>query len=99
MLHHQSFKMARKDLGRAKPPLKKCLWHPLTIRGPSMYQHHIQRLQRLQNREVCMIFSLNKFDHVMEYYKQLQWLNLNQLIQFCLACVMFHQFHKSKGIL
>ena len=62
-------------------------------------QHHIQQLRRLQNRAVHMIFSLNKFDHVMEYFKQLQWLDLNQFIQFCLACVMFHQYHESKGIL
>ena len=32
----------------------------------SMYQHYIQQLQRLQNRAVYMIFSLNKFDHAME---------------------------------
>ena len=43
---------------------------------------------------VCIIFSLNKFDYVMEYYKQLQWLNLNRLIQFCLARVMFYQYHE-----
>ena len=51
---------------------------------------------------VFIIFSLNKFDYVMEYYKQLQWLiqlQLNQLIQFCFASVMFHQYHESKGIL
>jgi len=43
--------------------------------------------------------SLNKFDHVSDFYKQLQWLNFSQLIQFHLVCVMFHQYHKSKGTL
>ena len=73
--------------------------YALPVWGPSLYQQHSQRLQRLQNRAVRLIFSLNKFDHVSNYYKQLQWLNLDQFIQFRLSCVMFHQYHHSKGIL
>ena len=73
--------------------------YALPVWGPSLYQHHLQRLQRLQNHAVRLIFSLNKFDNVSDYYRQLQWLNFSQLIRFRLACVMFHQYHKSKGIL
>ena len=56
--------------------------YALPVWGPSLYQQHSQRMQRLQNCAVCLIFSLNKFDHVSNYYKQLQWLNLDQFIQF-----------------
>ena len=73
--------------------------YALPVWGPSLYQQHSQHLQRLQNCAVRLIFSLNKFDHVSNYYKQLQWLNLDQFIQFRLSCVMFHQYHHSKGIL
>ena len=44
----------------------------LPVWGPSLYQEHSQRLQRLQNRAVRLIFSLNKFDLVSNYYKQLK---------------------------
>ena len=46
--------------------------YALPVWGPSLYQHHLQRLQRLQNHAVRLIFSLNKFDHVSDYYRQLQ---------------------------
>ena len=73
--------------------------YALPVWGPSLYQQHFLRLQRLQNRAVRLIFSLHKFDHVSNYYKQLQWFNLDQLIQFRLACMMFHQYHHSRSIL
>ena len=73
--------------------------YALPVWGPSLYQQHLLRLQRLQNRAVRLIFSLHKFDHVSNYYKQLQWFNLDQLIQFRLACMMFHQYHHSRSIL
>ena len=73
--------------------------YALPVWGPSLYQQDLQHLQRLQNRGVRLIFSLNKFDHMSDFYKQLRWLNFSQLIQFRLVCVMFHQYHKSKGIL
>jgi len=51
--------------------------YALPVWGPSLYQHDLQRLQRLQNHGVHLIFSLNKFDHVSDYYKQLRWLNFS----------------------
>ena len=57
------------------------------------------RLQRLQNCAVRLVFSLNKSDHVSDYYRELHWLKVTQLIQFHLACVMFHQYHAAKGIM
>ena len=73
--------------------------YALPVWGPSLYQHYLQRLQRLQHRAVRLIFSLHKIDHVSKHYKQLQWLDFDQPIQFHLVCVMFHQYHRSKGIL
>ena len=73
--------------------------YALPVWGPSLYQHNSQCLPRLQNCAVRLIFSLHKFDYVSEHYKQLQWLDLDQLIQFRLVCVMFHQYHRSRGIL
>ena len=72
--------------------------YALLVWGPSLYQQYLQRLQRLQNHAVRLIFSLNKFDHVSEHYKRLQWLDLDQLIRLRLVCVMFHQYHTSQGI-
>ena len=70
--------------------------YALPVWGPSLCQQH---LQRFQNRAVRLIFSLHKFDHVSNYYKQLQWFNLDQLIQFRLVCMIFHQYHHSQSIL
>ena len=78
--------------------LIKLLMDSLVVWGPSLYQQYLQRLQRFQNHAVHLIFSLNKFDHVSEHYKRLQWLDLDQLIWLCLVCVMFHQYHSSQGI-
>ena len=63
------------------------------------YQFGIHRCINIiyNNYKDLNIFLVNKFDHMMECYKQLQWLNLDQLIQFHLACVMFHQYHDLEG--
>ena len=67
--------------------------YALPVWAPSLYQHNLQRLQSLQNHAVLFMFSLKKFDHVSNYY------NLDQLIQFRLVCMMFHQYHYSQSIL
>ena len=72
--------------------------YALSAWGPSLYQQYLQCLQGLQNCAVHLIFSLNKFDHASEYYKRLQWLDLDQLIRLRLVCVIFHQYHNSQGI-
>ena len=73
--------------------------YALPVWGPSLYHQYLQCLQILQNHAVCLIFSLNKFNHVSKHYEQLQWLGLDQYIRFCLICVMFHQYHNSQAIL
>ena len=45
------------------------------------------------------MFSLNRNDHISDYYQELHWLKVTQLIQFRLACVMFHQYHAARGIM
>ena len=72
--------------------------YALSAWGPSLYQQYLQCLQGLQNCAVHLIFSLNKFDHASEYYKRLQWLDLDQLIRLRLVCVMFHQYRNSQRI-
>ena len=67
--------------------------YALPVWGPSLYQCNLQRLQSLQNYAVLLMFSLKKFDHVSNYY------NVDQLMQFLLVCMMFHQYHYSQSIL
>ena len=64
--------------------------YALSVWGPSLTQNQLLRLQRLQNHAVRLVFSLNKSDHISEYYQELRWLRVSQLIQFRLACVMYH---------
>ena len=46
--------------------------YALPVWGPSLYHQYLQCLQKLQNHAVCLIFSLNKFDHVSKHYEQLR---------------------------
>ena len=73
--------------------------YALSVWGPSLTQNQLLRLQRLQNRAVRLVFSLNKGDHISEYYQELHWLRVSQLIQFRLACVMYHQYNAVRGIM
>ena len=73
--------------------------YALSVWGPSLTQNQLLRLQRLQNRAVRLVFSLNKYDHISEYYQKLRWLGVSRLIQFCLACVMYHQYNGARGIM
>ena len=45
------------------------------------------------------MFFLNKSDHISEYYQELRWLRVSQLIQFRLAYVMYHQYNAFRGIM
>ena len=68
--------------------------------GPSLTQDQLLRLQRLQNRAVRLVFSLNKYDHISEPdYQRLHWLGVSRLIQFRLTCVMYHQYNGARGII
>ena len=71
--------------------------YALSVWGPSLSQNQLLRLQQLQNRAVRLVFSLIRNDHISDYYQELHWLKVTQLIQFRLACVMFHQYHAARG--
>ena len=43
---------------------------------------------------VRLAFSLKRYDHVSDYYKQLNWLPLDQFIKFRSICSMYKQFHQ-----
>ena len=73
--------------------------YALSVWAPSLTRDQLLRLQRLQNRAVRLVFSLSRSDHTSEYYRELRWLKVTQLIQFRLACVMFHQYHAARGIM
>ena len=73
--------------------------YALSVWGPSLTQNQLLRLQRLQNSAVRLVFSLNKSDYISEYYQELRWLRVSQLIQFHLACVMYHQYNAVRGIM
>ena len=66
--------------------------------GPSLLQCHVTRIQWLQNRAVCLIYCLHKYDHITEYYNCLHWLKFPHLINFSSVCTMFHQCHSTRGI-
>ena len=73
--------------------------YALSVWGPSLTQNQLLHLQRLQNCAVRLVFSLNKGDHIPEYYQELRWLGVSQLIQFRLACVMYDQYNAVRGIM
>ena len=73
--------------------------YALSVWGPSLSQNQLLRLQRLQNCAVRLVFSLNRSNHISDCYQELCWLKVTQLIQFRLACVMFHQYHAARGIM
>ena len=70
------------------------LSHALPVWGPSLSLQLSSRLKRLQNRAVRLVFSLKKYDHVSDYYKQLHWLPLDQFIKLRSICSMYKQFHQ-----
>ena len=70
------------------------MYYSLLVWGPSLSLQLSSRLKRLQNRAVHLAFSLKRYDHVSEYYKQLNWLPLDQFIKFCSICSMYKQFHQ-----
>lgn len=74
------------------------LSYALPIWGPSLNRELCQRLDRALNRAVRICKNLSKFDHVSEHYRSLGWLPLQQLIEFRSVGMMFHQYHRSRGI-
>ena len=70
------------------------IYYALPVWGASLRLQLSSRLKRLQNRAVRLAFSLKRYDHVSDYYKQLNWLPLDQFIKFCSICSMYKQFHQ-----
>ena len=61
------------------------LTYAMSAWGSSLKQHLAKRLERLQNRAVCLLFHLHKFDHIREYYR----LPLPELIKYHSLCINF----------
>ena len=74
------------------------VYYALPVWGPSLSLQLSSRLRRMQNRAVRLAFSLKKYDHVSDYYKQLHWFPLDQLINFHSLCSMHKQFHQRRCI-
>ena len=69
------------------------LTYAISVWGPSLKEHLAKRLEHLQNRAVCLLFHLHKFDHIIDSYHRVGWLPLSELIKHHSLCIMFHQFH------
>ena len=74
------------------------LRYALPVWGPPLCQQSFHRLERMQHRAVRKTMELSKFDHVSQYYPQLNWLPFKQLIQFHSSCLMFRQYHQVRCI-
>ena len=65
------------------------IYYALPVWGPSLSLQLSSHLKRLQNRAVRLAFSLKRYDRVSDYYKQLNWLPLDQFIKFRYMCSMY----------
>ena len=54
---------------------------------------NFQRLQRIQNRAVRLIFGLKRRDHISPHLAELHWLPVKERVNFKLLTIMFHCFH------
>ena len=72
--------------------------YALPVWGTSLTQQNFSRLQRIQSHAVCLLYHLNKYDHITSYYSQLRWLKFEQLVKFCTTSIMFYCFHSIRGI-
>ena len=72
------------------------LHYSLPVWGPALSQQSLHRLEHMQNWAVRMTMGLSRFDHVSQYYQQLNWLPVKKLIQFQSCCLMFRQCHQVK---
>ena len=75
------------------------LSYAIFVWGVSLKQNLAKRLEHLQNRAVCLPFCLQKFDHIICYYRRVGWLPLSELIQYHSLCVIFHQFMDMAGVI
>ena len=56
---------------------------------------NFQRLQRIQNRAVRLIFGLKRHDHISPYLANLHWLPVKERVNFKLLTIMFQCLHSS----
>ena len=73
--------------------------YALLVWGPALPKLAVSHLQCLQNRAVCIIKSLSKYDHVFYHQKTLSWLSVASLIQYHSLCSMYHHYHPSHAVL
>ena len=66
--------------------------YALPVWGPPLSSDLINRLRRLHNRAVCVVFSLCKYDHVSSHRSRLGWLPLEFTIQYRSLLAMHRQF-------
>ena len=58
-------------------------------------QYLLDKLQRVQNAAVRLVFRAKKHDHITPLMKKLHWLPIHQRIKYKVACHCFHFFHGS----
>jgi len=65
------------------------IMYALPVWGPLLLSYQVGRLQRIQNRAVRVVFSLNKFDHMSIPHEQLGWPDVSDEIEIC-SLAVFH---------
>ena len=75
--------------------ISSCFMYALPVWGPPLLNRQVGHLQRIQNRAVRVVFSLNKFDHVSVPREQLGWPNISEEIEIrSLAAFHRHCFSR-----
>lgn len=65
------------------------------VYGPCLTALNCQRLQRIQNSCIRLIFGLRKYDHVSDRFTALRWLNMTWRRRLH-GCVLYHKVLSTK---
>ena len=72
--------------------------YALLVWGPAISRDFLSRLDRLQNRVVCLFCGLRKYDRVSQCKVGLRWLPVSQFIQYRSVLAMLGQHYHGEGV-
>ena len=73
--------------------------YALPVWGPPLTQNQVDRLQRLQNWGIRIVYSLRKYDHVSKYRNNLSWLPIKNHIRYRCLCAMHHYHYSQDNVI
>ena len=73
--------------------------YALPVWGPPLTQNLVDRLQRLQNWGIRIVYSLRKYDHVSKYRNNLSWLPIKNHIRYRCLCAMHHYHYSQDNVI